>query len=107
MGGLAPECRALLLDLANRAEVMLGRKDLSLAIVVHRRDDAAPDGPAYDIALACDGVPELVRVMRRAFPARAKPPLRVFLGRFGDLNLVGVRAADLAAALVRFEASGR
>ena len=71
-----------------------------MALVYHRATDC--DGtPRYDVAVACDARPDLVRVMRGAFPRAGKPPFRVFKGSFGDLNLEGVSARELQAALAK------
>ncbi|QNM82014.1 hypothetical protein H8M03_08200 [Sphingomonas sabuli] len=93
---LDPAMRAQVLAIASAAERQLGLAECQIAIVVH-----ASESGVYELAIACDRHPELIRAMRRAFPRRTDGRLRATIGPFGDLNLVNVTAADVASATGR------
>lgn len=94
------EFRELLRALADAAQAKLGLSDTRVALVYHRATDG--DGTLrYDVGVACDVRPDLVRVMRGAFPRAGKSPFRVFMGPFGDLNLEGASTRELQAALAK------
>ncbi len=98
----AQEFRALLRALAEAAEAKLGLSDTRVALVYHLATDG--DGtPRFDVTVACDASPDLVRVMRGAFPRAGKPPFRVFMGPFGDLNLEQASTGELHAALAKLD----
>lgn len=89
--------RAALIALAAVAERNLGLSDSHFAMVCHGRCDGA-EGSVYEVSLASDKTPQLIREMRRGFPARGRGGKRYFFGPLGDLNLIGVSVADIEAA---------
>lgn len=92
-----PEFRAGLIALADAAERNLGLSGAHLAMVCHSRRDA-PGGPVYEVSLASDKTPELIREMRRGFPRRGKGGQSFSINPLGALFLVDVTLADLDAA---------
>jgi hypothetical protein len=101
MSSLDPHFRSLLLELAGRVETALGQRDLSIALVTHKVWGEGAEA-SFDVSLYCDRVPQFSRAMRQAFPRRATPPFRVYMGRFGDLNLERVQITHVQAALDRY-----
>lgn len=94
---LTDEVRAALLELIEEVAASLDCPDAHVAIVCHGA--RAIDGATrFDIGLASDATPELVRALRRAFPRRGTGLLRATMGPFGDLNLENVTAPDLKSA---------
>lgn len=102
---LAPDFRSLLLQLADAVERDLGLSGSGMAIVIHgaRMIDGEK---CYDLSLASDDAPDMIRVMRAAFPRRKVGHLRATVGKFGDLNLENVAMADIEAALARHAGTG-
>lgn len=97
---LDPAFRAELLALAGQAEHNLGLADTHLAIVCHACRDSAGE-PAYEVSLASDRTPQLVREMRRGFPARGTGGKSFSINPLGALFLVEVTHRDIAAARLR------
>ena len=97
---LDPDFRAELMALAGQAEHNLGLADTHLAIVCHARRDSA-GGLTYEISLASDRTPQLVREMRRGFPARGTGGKSFRLNPLGALFLVEVTRRDIEAARLR------
>ncbi len=97
---LAPEFRSRLLQLADAVERDLGISGSSMAIVVHGARMIEGE-MRYDLSLASDDEPTLIRAMRNAFPRHKVDHLRATIGQFGDLNLENVALTDIEAALAR------
>lgn len=100
---LDPDTKAALDRLGSAVEARLGLSGAHWVVVTHRK---YPDGAGfcYDLAVACEKTPELIRTMRRCFPRTRQGPFRAFTGPFGDLNLENVTIDHLRTALAKVPA---